>query len=120
MRNVGCQGLSSSAQVKECTRHSFLSLYLARDVSTGIFSNADSSSTPKEEQPQLQHRHRRKTSWRLAVYLHSLPAKAPTIRYFPGATSYTFRLEGMSRKLRKISVANMYVRTRLKVKVGRV
>ncbi|MPC33955.1 hypothetical protein E2C01_027325 [Portunus trituberculatus] len=29
----------------------------AKDVSTGVFFSVDSSGTPKEEQPQLQHRH---------------------------------------------------------------
>ncbi|MPC31252.1 hypothetical protein E2C01_024536 [Portunus trituberculatus] len=38
-----------------CGRHSFLSFYLARDISTCIFFSVDSSSTPKEEQPPLQH-----------------------------------------------------------------
>ncbi|MPC40344.1 hypothetical protein E2C01_033900 [Portunus trituberculatus] len=34
----------------ECGRHSFLSFYLARDVSTSIFFSVDSSGTPEEEQ----------------------------------------------------------------------
>ncbi|MPC58711.1 hypothetical protein E2C01_052719 [Portunus trituberculatus] len=59
-----------------CDRHSFLSLYLARDVSTGIFFSVDSYGTPKEENHALlQHRHGRKISWWLTIYIHFPPRR---------------------------------------------
>ncbi|MPC22045.1 hypothetical protein E2C01_015051 [Portunus trituberculatus] len=36
----------------------------AKEVSTDIFFSVDSTGTLKEEQPPLQHRHWRNTTWR--------------------------------------------------------
>ncbi|MPC65836.1 hypothetical protein E2C01_059972 [Portunus trituberculatus] len=88
-------------------------LYFIIDATINVPIN-QSIGTPKEEQPQLQHGHWSKASWRelLAVCLHSLPVKAPTSRYFLDAKCDTYRLKEMSRKhyLRKITVANWHPR----------